>query len=119
MTKVWPRKTLAERFWPKVAKSDGCWLWLASTDARGYGQILSPGRRGKPLAAHRVSYELAYGPIGSGLVIDHLCRNSRCVRPEHLEAVTQAENIRRGMVGNPDKGWQPSVPSRPWGKKAA
>lgn len=46
--------------------------------------------------AHRYAYELAYGPIAEGLVIDHLCRNKPCVRPDHLEAVTNAENIRRG-----------------------
>lgn len=46
--------------------------------------------------AHRLSYTLAYGSIPEGLVIDHLCRTPVCVRPDHLEAVTQQENMRRG-----------------------
>jgi hypothetical protein len=47
--------------------------------------------------AHRVSYEAAYGPIPAGLHIDHLCRVRKCVRPEHLEAVTQGENNLRAF----------------------
>lgn len=48
--------------------------------------------------AHRVSYEWEFGPIPDGLQIDHLCRNRACILPEHLEAVTQQENMRRGTL---------------------
>lgn len=94
-----------ERFWPKVDK-DGpvalwrgapgcCWIWTAST-AKGYGNIRADGG---VRYAHRLSYELAHGPIPDGLYIDHRCRRTRCVNPAHLEAVTNAENVRRGNAG--------------------
>lgn len=89
------RPTPDERFWAKVDKSGTCWEWMASGTVNGYGQITIDGQR---LLAHRWSYEQAVGPIPAGLVIDHLCRNRACVRPDHLEAVTAAENNRRGAL---------------------
>lgn len=87
-----------ESFWLRVGPGEGgCWLWRQSLSVSGYGSLfLEDGRR---VYAHRFSYELANGPIPAGLVIDHLCRNKRCVRPEHLEPVTQAVNTLRGMAG--------------------
>ena len=52
---------------------------------------------GKRLPAHRASYELFKGSIPNDLVIDHLCRNTLCVNPCHLEAVTSVENVMRGF----------------------
>lgn len=90
------RKAIAieDRFWEKVEKTDSCWLWTAMTD-KGYGRFKL--RTGKSAFAHRVSYEMANGPIPSGVVLDHLCRTPSCVNPAHLEAVTQKENILRGV----------------------
>lgn len=85
----------ADDFWTHVDKTDGCWEWTASRTSAGYGNLRY---RGRNAYAHRVSYELSRGPIGAGLVIDHLCRNHGCVRPDHLEPVTTAENNRRGAV---------------------
>jgi hypothetical protein len=55
-------------------------------------------RGGKTQYAHRWAYEQAYGQIPDGAQIDHLCRNRACRNPDHLEAVTQRENIARGMA---------------------
>lgn len=86
-----------ERFEAKyrVNTETGCWEWTAAIFKQGYGYGLFTVA-GKSRGAHRVSYELHVGPIPDGLVIDHLCRNPRCVNPAHLEAVTQAVNVHRG-----------------------
>ncbi len=94
------RERIVARFWPKVNK-DGpvhpvlgtaCWLWAAGLGAGGYGKTTL---RHKTLLAHRVAYELERGPIPPGLMLDHLCRVRRCVRPDHLEPVTARENTAR------------------------
>lgn len=83
-----------DRFWSKVEKGPGCWEWTSQLDSRGrYGHFRLDG---KVVRAHRVAYELVKGPIPVGLQIDHLCRNPRCVNPDHLEAVTAQVNTLRG-----------------------
>jgi hypothetical protein len=81
------------RFWAKVQKGDGCWEWLGNKTAAGYGQIVQERKR---VYAHRFSYVIEHGEIDSSLVIDHLCKNPGCVRPSHLELVTQKLNSLRG-----------------------
>jgi hypothetical protein len=91
-----PSCRLLARFWSYVTKSEGCWLWTGAT-TRGYG-YLRGNMTTKNIYAHRLSYELHIGTIPDGLVLDHLCRNTLCVNPEHLEPVTNKENILRGMT---------------------
>lgn len=87
------------RFWSEVAlpNGQGCMLWLGKPNPNGYAQFRYSRRNEY---AHRISYVIAYGEIPDGLVVDHVktrgCTNKHCVAPLHLEAVTQAENVRRG-----------------------
>lgn len=85
-------------FWGKVRLPDenGCLIWTAWSNNKGYGTF---SRGGKTRYAHRVAYEMLVGPIPEGLELDHLCRVPLCVRPDHLEPVTHAENVRRGNAG--------------------
>lgn len=85
-----------ERFWSKVSHTTGCWFWLGSLDTHGYGNFKAQGRK---WLSHRIAYFLTTGSLtGQGLEFDHLCRVRHCVNPEHLEAVTHRENVRRGAV---------------------
>jgi hypothetical protein len=88
-----PTASEAARFWAKVDKSGDCWMWIASTDCRGYGQIKWGARVRK---AHQVAYEICVGPIPEGTELDHLCRVPACVNPAHLEPVSHRENYARG-----------------------
>lgn len=83
----------SERVLRNIEIVDGHWLWTGTLQPEGYGRI---GKAGRPIGAHRLSYETFVGPIPEGLHIDHLCRIPRCVNPVHLEPVTCAENMHRG-----------------------
>ena len=89
-----------DRHWLPDLKLD-CWVWVASLNSAGYG-MMSIGSRTdnskRPALAHRIAYELFRGPIPSGLVLDHLCRNRYCVNPDHLELVAPFENVMRGSA---------------------
>jgi hypothetical protein len=88
------RVPIEDRFWAKVEITGFCWNWTAST-VRGYGAIGEGGKRGKKVYAHRWAYENLVGPIPDGLTLDHLCRNTLCVNPDHVEPVSGSENVKR------------------------
>lgn len=87
--------SIAERFWSKVNKTEGCWQWTAAIDNTGYGVI---NINKKKAYAHRIVFYLTSTIIPEGLVCDHLCRNRSCVNPTHIEFVTRGENVLRGIA---------------------
>ena len=81
------------RFWEKVEKTDGCWIWIAGRTQAGYGMF---SLNGGSHYAHRLSLEMKLGrPIAEGLQAAHeklVCHTRECVRPDHLREATNAEN---------------------------
>jgi hypothetical protein len=84
-----------------------CWVWQKGCCNKGYGFIYVYDPNAKPsgkrasgkskaVRAHIASWVLANGPVNAGMTLDHLCRNTKCIRPSHLEEVTRPENTRRG-----------------------
>lgn len=86
----------ATRFWDRVERTEGCWIWCGPVHRSGYGRCYFA--QGWTRYAHRVAYLLAVGPVAADLELDHLCRNRRCVNPDHLELVSHRQNILRGLA---------------------
>ena len=90
------QREIARKLDARIEVDGSCWVYVGAHDQDGYA-IVWHGDRAR--RAHRLAYEIAHGPIPAGLHIDHVwlrgCRNRACLRPDHLEAVSQRENNRR------------------------
>lgn len=85
-------------FVDRVTVTDDCWTWTGVIDPSGYGRYSVPGLRSsasRTQGAHRFGYTQMVGPVPEGMELDHLCRTKSCVRPDHMEPVSPAENLRR------------------------
>ncbi len=85
-------KPVEERFWAKVKKTNGCWIWLGATNSQGYGSIARDPNKPR-VATHRLSWEIHNGLIPKGMWVLHKCDNPPCVRPDHLFLGTQKDNM--------------------------
>ncbi len=90
----WGDERLPERFWDKCTPepNSGCWFWTGAASS-GYGSFRVDG---KAWTAHRFACQAVRGEIPANKVVDHLCRNTLCVNPRHLEPVSYSENALRG-----------------------
>lgn len=102
-----PKTAPDVRFWPRVSKTDECWIWNGAQHRSGHGHF-NAGSGGYQLA-HRFAYEQLVGPIPIGMVLCHRCDNPRCVRPDHLFVGTQADNVDDMMTKGRGRGqFQPT-----------
>lgn len=97
-------KEYQDRFWSRVKKTDGCWVWTGSKGGSNYGSFYM---NGKHRIASRLVYEWQYGSIEAGMLVCHHCDNRLCVRPDHLFLGTNQDN----QIDSVKKG------RSHWGKK--
>ena len=92
-TEEYEAKAVA-RFWRKVDKSAGCWIWTGTRTHQDYGRFFLTYPDGKKcqVSAHRFAWADVNGPIPDGIEIDHACHTPLCVNPGHLRAATRKQN---------------------------
>lgn len=91
---------ISARFWSKVQKTDGCWLWMARWTRHGYGRFWFLR---KSVSAHRVAWELEFGAVPSGLLVLHKCDNPPCCNPQHLFIGSDSDNNRDMVTKGRDR----------------
>lgn len=101
-----PRTPVMDRIWAKIVVHPlGCWEYQGHLIKGGYGMISLGGRPGRRALVHRIMYRDWFGSIPGDLTLDHLCFNTRCCNPNHLEPVTRSENTKRQWrAGRADAG---------------
>lgn len=100
----------AERFWEKVERrgADECWPWMGSKLSNGRGQfhIRWEGKKNIRRFAYAIAWELANGlAVPADCVVSHICDNPNCVNPNHLRAVSQAENLHDSLRKGRFNAW--------------
>ncbi len=104
-------RCLHDRFWSDVEKTDGCWLWQGGTRGDGYGLIHFNGTQHR---AHRVSWEMHYGPVPNGLYVCHHCDTRRCIRPDHLFLGTHSDNMKDAATKGHQSGERNNAAKLTW-----
>jgi hypothetical protein len=94
-----PDRVEARQFWKRLQKDPvtGCWNWTGSKLPKGYSKFRLGGSKGALVYVHRWAYARFVGTFPEHLTIDHTCKNTSCVNPEHLEPVTTGVNCLRGQ----------------------
>jgi hypothetical protein len=112
VTHLWPERLSQSKYAPRIVLTEaGCWQWIGSRSggSHPYGRVRVAGAT-RTTGAHRAVYEELVGPIPSGKELDHLCRNTLCVNPAHLEPVSHRTNMLRGQTVNAENARKTHCP---------
>ena len=117
-----PKANILRHMWPKIKIPDGCWEWSGSLTMEGYATNVSVNGTSGPdrerHLPHRLIFQWFKWDIPDGMTIDHLCKNRKCMNPDHMEAVTAGENVRRGLKRAYCKRGHPQTPENRYVYKA-